>query len=275
MATADLDSCRARLKRGKEKLDALEQAVRDFFADADPYRIVPEQDADGLLPLVVRIMRTPSLDDWADDVGEIAGAIRAALDHLVYQLALDSGASVTKRPRTQFPIFIDEGDYRNGGSRSPRSRMLGGVADKYRVIIDNLQPFQRRVRVESDPLALLRALSDRDKHRDRCDAFVYVRHARFEFLNPDGFTPSGAGIDWSNIRETGEPTQAIRDGAIVAPARYDWHHGRKVQLRSAVVGTPVFDVAFRGDQIVRLGDLDRIILHAFGIIERFQSLVRR
>lgn len=72
------------------------------------------------------IDETPD-EEWAVDLGEIGTNARAALDHLVYQLAIDNGSDPSKGSRTQFPIFLDEPEYRRGGNRSHRERMLKGA----------------------------------------------------------------------------------------------------------------------------------------------------
>jgi hypothetical protein len=67
-------------------------------------------------------------------VSEILHHLRAAADHLIYNIAwLDSGA---EQRRTQFPVFKVETEFR---SRS--LQMLSGVNASHRQWIEDVQPF--------------------------------------------------------------------------------------------------------------------------------------
>jgi hypothetical protein len=114
------------------------------------------------------------LTDWGIILGDIAHNLRSALDHLVFELA-KSGTN-PNRERTQFPIFSDENEYlrprcENGGA-SERDRMLAGVPEEARKLIDAYQPFHphpsavpEHAKDRPHPLSVLSAISNRDKHR--------------------------------------------------------------------------------------------------------------
>ncbi len=97
-------------------------------------------------------------------VGETIYNLRAALDYLIYELALlDSGRI---RNNTQFPIEDPPKDERDraawekswdDGRTHPR---LNGVSDKHKATIRKFQPFER-----CEWTRTLRHLSNPDKHR--------------------------------------------------------------------------------------------------------------
>ncbi len=266
----DFDSCRARLARGKEKLDALNGSVTTFFANGDPYRLVPEDADDGQVNIKLEIVK-PAPVDWGDAAGEIGNDLRSALDHLVYQLAIESqGSAPPKIARTQFPIFLSESEYRRG-KPSQRDRALHGVAPRHRRIIDDLQPYQRGPNAgRRDPLEILRSASNRDKHRDRHTPAVYVKKSGLlPAADDDGVHPMFASF-FPN------PYPAPKHGQTVfAIARHTNAAGVDVPVRPLFTEPPVFGVAFIGDddEVVLLEDLDRLVMYVAGIIDRFESRV--
>jgi hypothetical protein len=127
--TADFTAIRRRIAKAKRELDALRADV-DAFCDARPWRLERE---DGPLSeaLVAYVDRDPDLE-WGDEIGVIAYRTRSALDHVVRQLVVDSGN--VPNDRTHFPIYADAAEYFGTGrrGRSPRERMLTGVASRHR-----------------------------------------------------------------------------------------------------------------------------------------------
>ena len=86
-------------------------------------------------------------------IGEVVYNLRAALDYLVYELAiLDSGKVVDG---TQFPIVKKPEDF-----KGVRRKFLRGLTDDHVAAIERLQPYKR-----PHWLWALRALSNEDKHR--------------------------------------------------------------------------------------------------------------
>jgi hypothetical protein len=96
-------------------------------------------------------------------VGEVVGAQRAALDHIVYAASITETRSSPKG--TGFPIYTDNGKYEREG----RSR-IKFCPPAVQAVVDEAQPFRRAdVGREEDigyaPLAVLNALVNADKHR--------------------------------------------------------------------------------------------------------------
>jgi len=160
-----LEGPHLKLTLANEALDGLETEI-SVAMDAKPYRLVVEPNRQSGEQVVrVKIDTPPPLRWTGIAANNVAGNLRAALDQLVFQLAIANGHD-PERYRTQFPIFERRDDYfqGRGKGRSWRDSMLRGVSDENRARIDALQPFAGDP-VESHPLAQLRQLTDQDKHR--------------------------------------------------------------------------------------------------------------
>jgi hypothetical protein len=256
MSDADLSGCRAKLARSKEKLDTLKTNVADFLED-HPYRVEYERPP-GRFVARLRIERAPPTE-WGLDAGEVASDTRAALDYLVFQLAIDNGADPTTS-RTQFPIFLDEGEYRKGGGKSHRERMLEGVARPHRQMIDGYQPYQRgQQAAANDPLAILRSISDREKHRELHAVLAAMGTLTLKM-------PHAQGTFFARLRFHGP--QPLTDGVILSDGKQpEW--GGDVEVGEE----PDFTVAFKGDRVVSIDDLERIVRYVSGIVDTFEGRI--
>ena len=98
----------------------------------------------------IRVPRIEPPEVFSVLVGEIVYNLRAALDHLVYELArMDSGA---EQAGTQFPIFSK--------AEAFNRQRLTGVSDAHVAMLEAMQPFNGGAW-----LARLAEISNRDKHR--------------------------------------------------------------------------------------------------------------
>ena len=95
---------------------------------------------------------------WTLLVGDACHNLRGALDHMVFQLALLSGAN--EPTTTAFPIATEPGLYERAASR-----LLSEVALQYRDRIERHQPYNSGEDPEMHGLTLLRELNNFDKHR--------------------------------------------------------------------------------------------------------------
>lgn len=98
---------------------------------------------------------------WGLDIGDFVHNLRSALDHLVWSLIVHHGIAPTNRH--EFPVFLDEVDYR----RSAPKKLAGlssGALDEF----ESLQPFRSPVaglEPQVQPLWLLHQMDVVDKHR--------------------------------------------------------------------------------------------------------------
>lgn len=148
-----LDNAHARVRRARNHLTLFKRHARKFFTKMPIMAPSLETDlAEGdfvvisnlshLIPSVLSIL-----------IGECIYNLRAALDYLIYELAiLDSGQVQEK---TQFPIRDDPKGWEQLGSTS-----LKGLTRKHMAAIECLQPYKG-----CNWTKVLRDISNPDKHR--------------------------------------------------------------------------------------------------------------
>jgi len=136
-------------------------------------------------------------------VGDVVNNLRAALDHLVFQLAAHRMNGEHDASRTQFPIDHKKGVFT---SRSKRKGSLSQVASKHRTMIEKYQPY-KRARIEMTwsnpfihPLALLQRLSNGDKHHILTTTVATLQSYQMLFyemppMTSDDMTRAGRGLD--------------------------------------------------------------------------------
>lgn len=147
-----LDGAYARLDRAREHLADLEirekalihPQIENIVAktDLNTVRDFVFQDPAAELPQSLSIL-----------IGEIVYNLRAALDYLVFDLALvDSG---TSQSRTQFPIDDTPDQF-----VAHRASFLKGLSVEHIALIEALQPYKGNYKT-----AMIRDISNPDKHR--------------------------------------------------------------------------------------------------------------
>jgi hypothetical protein len=97
-------------------------------------------------------------------VGDCLHNLRATLDNLAYSIAVDNNATLTsdERRACAFPLAERRRDFR--ASRKERGT-IAKLPARAQATIQALQPFKAGHDAEREPLAILRQLSDLDKHR--------------------------------------------------------------------------------------------------------------
>jgi hypothetical protein len=96
-------------------------------------------------------------------IGDTAQNLRAALDHLIWDLSiLDHGSwplcKNGRELRTQFPICLTKDDY---DSPAVQTTYLDSISPAHREMVERFQPYI----TGDDTLELLRKISNEDKHR--------------------------------------------------------------------------------------------------------------
>jgi hypothetical protein len=137
MSDDPLLGCRLKLQAAWRHRQALGQELQAYLARDDP---------------------EPSPPHLGVIVGDFLHNLRCVLDHLVWQLVELNGGQPGEH--NQFPIFDTPEAY-----RKKAGRFLSGVAPIHKAIIERFQPYH----LDSEPayhnLAVLRNLSNIDKHR--------------------------------------------------------------------------------------------------------------
>lgn len=158
-----LDGIRAKLNRAKEHLDVLDEKISTYLAN-EPYRVVGEEHtAEGYInhTLWLEVDAFPPDDVWGPIIGDAVHNLRSALDHLAWQLALES--VLAKTPwRIEFPIILDD-PASNPEVRGRFSGKLKLLRPDSHALIEAAQPY--KTGGSSHPLWLLQSLWNTDKHR--------------------------------------------------------------------------------------------------------------
>lgn len=144
----------AKMTRARELLATLE-AELGLYYEQDVYDAVVEYDDDSARYIVwPKVLVEPPLRASLL-VGECAYHMRSALDHLAHALVAANNGTPTHK--TQFPIC------EKPGPNLPF--VAGGVSRVARRAIDSFQPYRKGEDPASHPLAILRRVSNIDKHR--------------------------------------------------------------------------------------------------------------
>jgi hypothetical protein len=154
--TADerLALIRVKVDRARKHISDLQAGIR-IFMDSDPYVVGTKPDpqiADSIKYYILRVRRTPNSILLIS--GDILFNLRAALDHLAWQLAVANGESPTRH--TCFPIFDDVARY-----KTMDTRKLKGMSHAALDAISATTPYHGG----NDTLWRLQRLNNIDKHR--------------------------------------------------------------------------------------------------------------
>ena len=160
------------------------------------------------------------------------GSSPPALEHLVYELSTPAG----RRRGTAFPIFDDEDDFKRQGE--PKIATIRGDE---RTLIERLQPYNATKVASDNPLAILRKLSNLDKHRllvttvaavSELESGVGSGNARSAPSGPSGLTRSTAsrGIPQGSRCREGRvfPTSRSTQPRLSPLSNYDWCQMRRL-----------------------------------------------
>lgn len=175
-----LKNPKLRVERAKEHLDVLYIKTREFL-DAKPFKISKYEDIQHSL-YVMKIHMTVIDLKLAIIAGDAIDNLRAALDHIAWQLALMN----VKKPhaRTSFPI-IDKNTSENMRRFGYATRDIPADAINE---IDALQPYHGGDAFKDDPLWKLDKLCNINKHR-----VIPAQGTALDFKIPKGIIPNIVG----------------------------------------------------------------------------------
>jgi hypothetical protein len=149
-----------KLQRACRHLEELREAI-EAYRCSDVYRTVATVTAPNVVEYTLDVREPPALEEWALIFGDSVHNIRAALDHLAWQLACAPKAGPGG---TAFPVFAERP--KKGATNWPQ---LASMPTDAQMTIEQLQPYARAEAserpVELDPLHALHHLDISDKHR--------------------------------------------------------------------------------------------------------------
>lgn len=198
--TLDLTGPRAKVQRGKEHLDALYDEIAAFF---EPYadRDLVYHTFDGTWHVVnLRPIPDQIPPRWSLICGDAFHNLRSALDHLVWNLVLAAEGKPGKW--SSFPIYADSKDFDRDVRCRDKKRGKGpleGIDPQGQAwaAIEQAQPYYTSY-PPADPLALLKALDDMDKHRTLVVQMVFPdREGVWDLVD---WHPNGALLEYRIVR---------------------------------------------------------------------------
>ncbi len=172
---------RAKLDRAEVHLAALEAQIASVIEGYEA-SIVREPDGEGRV--LFRLHDPPTIpDDMSTILGDFVHNLRAALDHLAWEL-VDA-----PNDNTMFPVLLAEPtEPRYASKLKP---LLAGTTRGVDAIVRDAQPYKRGDRRSDHPLAVLHRLDIIDKHKELLPGVV--AQPGVAFFWPDGmeWIPSG------------------------------------------------------------------------------------
>jgi hypothetical protein len=216
-----LESPRAKLSRAHTHLTALYEQVNEFTAGPDTHAFssevesetVTEQGREIVQVGYIKILREPD-PAWGLVFGDFIQNLRAALDHLVWQMVILCGNKPTGD--NQFPICSTGTRYwcaRKSGAPSVRDRTLKGISEDYRAGIDSVQPYRNVGGPKNAPLDAIAHFSNADKHR------VVQAALTFALTTDDSDVDISTTVDgaYTDLERTVGP---LHDGAQIVRAHH-------------------------------------------------------
>lgn len=184
-----------KIDRSLEHLNTLNESVEGFFEEhGDRIYIVRGETNSQRTKHLLRpqlLVEFPLLY-WGIIVGDAVHCLRSALDQLAYTLSLSPNGD------TAFPICTSEKDW---VTKAPA--MTWGIPKPLIAAIDQSQPYHRGDAANSHPLALLRGLSNTDKHREIPVTALIPSDAEFVVRSTKGIASYGRITLKSRIFEDG------------------------------------------------------------------------
>ena len=174
MGGDSLAGCAGKVERASLHLEALHAEIRPFLeSEPKPYRFVSKVDVEtSRYVLLVIIERQPPIE-WSLIAGDFVQNLRAALDHLIWQLVRANGLKPSNG--NAFPLFDQEPPKKRSHRERERwNRMISGVHPAAVNFIEACQPYKGPDGPSRHLLAALRKLSNEDKHRTLIPAFSAV-----------------------------------------------------------------------------------------------------
>lgn len=136
-----------------------------FLAQDEPYAISVVVDPKGEGTIYVYPTDLPG-EELSLEFGEMLYQLRAALDSLVYELAIiDSGENPPPKPdKLEFPIRTSKMSFDNVAHK------IEPLSDQHRIMIESIQPYDlgektEGMRISAETLDLINELARKDRHR--------------------------------------------------------------------------------------------------------------
>jgi hypothetical protein len=196
-----LEGCRLKFLAAADHMNRFHDAVEGFFEEDFELAIFNGEANAQRTKYVLRVerVRRYPVREWGIIIGDAIHCYRSALDQLVYAFAHDPSH------QTSYPICVTEKEWT---TKAPAQ--YWSCAAPFVRLLDKTQPYHRED-PSKHPLAVLRALSNLDKHRGIPTVSLVADSAEFHVHATQGIRK------WNSIKANiGAPYEA---GAVVAEAK--------------------------------------------------------
>jgi len=166
---SSLTGINQKIGRAREHLAAVGELLQSYDGGSE---IAAEVDANGMLWLTAKLAPVP--DSLPILIGDCVHNLRAALDHLVWQLAIANNK--TPNASNMFPICNTP----QGFQAQLAKDRLQGVYPNARSAIEALQPYS----TGSETLQVISFLDNVDKHRTLVVARCLITQQQFTLKHP-------------------------------------------------------------------------------------------
>ena len=223
-----LEACRIKAIAGAEHMDRFCESIDGFLEEERRIAVLQGETNSQRTKYLFRVERMAPVPtrEWAVMVGDAVHCLRSALDQLAYTFATDPSRL------TAFPICLTEKEWVTQAPAQYWS-IMGGLVK----LFDRVQPYHRE-QPDTHPLAILRAVSNLDKHRTIPTIALVADESEATVVTTDGIE------SWNAI--TFKRGAAFKKGAVVAES--------KIVPESAVV-QPKMDVEFKAAFDIVFGDI--------------------
>jgi hypothetical protein len=228
----DLDGVRIKLAMARANAEQLDALLRPFVDTTR--RFIERAPSENPFEVVYRITEVPWIDPaWSAIFGQGIYNIRAALDHLAWQLVLLDGQEPTRA--TQFPLLDSN---RDKSGRKVRPDIAPGIRrPDILAAVEAMQPYHGGGRW-GDQLGVVAELSAIDRHRLPVAVLTMLNVDNIFWGLPDGTSTPSWWFPVGQSLEKGDVVARFLFHEPVVPERFDPHLAPQVALDEAPLGSP-------------------------------------
>lgn len=198
-----------------QHIDALQRDIDDFL-DREPYEATLKyNDKQARYVATIHAREEPPLERWGLMVGDIVHNLRSALDSLAFAVWVSDMGRLPSEDEAKAIQFVitDNAAFWN----SERKRRLSTMHPSVHAVFEKLQPYRRGHPKPRDLLAVLRDISNVDKHRRVSVVMAVANEAGITVS--DGISPTQTISGWRGrlVRDTEIASFDVRDssGALI------------------------------------------------------------
>ncbi len=255
-----LDGVWAKIARAGQHIITLERVV-ETHCEKHLLDLVVRQAEDGSFVVFLHPTLKPPIH-FAAVLGDIASNLRSALDQLAWQLALRElgdeclASDPALARRVSFPIQHTEVAW-----EANRASIRALYGDEPTAVVESLQPFTNEGLRLANPLAVLQAMTNTDKHRVRMSFLAAIAHDDIQIA---------ASEEIASVRSLVEPEQIVTHETPlleVVPIE-----GTTPDVRARIETSPVVCFLVEDIGLVRVDQLRRLgmdIADGIGRFDRF------